>query len=85
MPATGAITIQGLATAGRVNSKGMPNLLQLGVIIETTMPATYLAGAPMSLQRALFGAMGWLGRIAGYKSAYPEYGVVTGNGLAILR
>ena len=49
------------------------------------MPATYLAGPPMSLQRALFGAMGWLGRIAGYKSAYPEYGVVTGNGLAILR
>ena len=39
----------------------------------------------MSLQRALFGAMGWLGRIAGSKSAYPEYGVVTGNGLAILR
>ena len=63
----------------------MPNLLQLGVIIETTMPATYLAGAPMSLQRALFGAIGWLGRVAGYKSAYREYGVVTGDGLAILR
>ena len=80
-----AITIQGLATAGRVNSKGMPNLLQLGVIIETTMPATYLAGVPMGLQRALFGAMGYLGRIAGCKSADPEYGVVTGNGQVILR
>ena len=40
-----AITIQGLAKAGRVNAKGLPNLLQLGVLIETTMPATYLDGS----------------------------------------
>jgi quercetin dioxygenase-like cupin family protein len=29
-----AITIQALAKAGRVNAKGLPNLLQLGVLIE---------------------------------------------------
>jgi quercetin dioxygenase-like cupin family protein len=79
-----AITIQGLAKAGRVNSKGLPNLLQLGVLIDETMPATYLAGPPMALQRVLFGTMGWLGRLAGYKTSYPEYGVVTANGLEIL-
>ena len=76
-----AITIQGLAKAGRVNSKGLPNLLQLGVLIATTMPATYLAGPPMVLQRVLFGTLGWLGRIAGYRTAYPEFGMITANGL----
>jgi mannose-6-phosphate isomerase-like protein (cupin superfamily) len=76
-----AITIQGLAKAGHVNAKGLPNLLQLGVLIETTMPATYLAGPPIALQRALFGTLGWMGRLAGYKTAYPEYGVITAGGL----
>jgi mannose-6-phosphate isomerase-like protein (cupin superfamily) len=76
-----AITIQALAKAGRVNAKGMPSLLQLGVLIETTMPATYLAGPPMALQRVLFGALGWMGRAAGYKTAYREYGVITADGL----
>jgi quercetin dioxygenase-like cupin family protein len=76
-----AITIQGLAKAGLVNAKGLPNLLQLGVLIETTMPATYLAGPPIALQRVLFGALGWMGRLAGYKTAYQEYGVITAAGL----
>ena len=78
-----AITIQGLAKAGRVNAKGLPNLLQLGVLIDTTMPATYLAGPPIVLQRVLFGTLGWLGRLAGYKTAYREYGVITAGGLEI--
>ena len=76
-----AITIQGLAKAGRVNAKGLPNLMQLGVLIATTMPATYLDGPPIALQRVLFGALGWLGRIAGYQAAYPEYGVITASEL----
>ncbi|MBI3264607.1 MAG: hypothetical protein HYZ58_15885 [Acidobacteria bacterium] len=76
-----AITIQGLAKAGRVNAKGLPNLLQLGVLIDTTMPATYLAGPPIALQRVLFGTLGRIGRLAGYKTAYREYGVITAGGL----
>jgi quercetin dioxygenase-like cupin family protein len=76
-----AITIQGLAKAGRVNSKGLPHLLQLGVLIDKTMPATYLAGPPMALQRVMFSLLGWLGRLAGYRTSYPEYGVVTAYGL----
>lgn len=76
-----AITIQALAKAGRVNAKGLPNLLQLGVLIASTMPATYLAGPPIALQRVLFGAMGWIGRMAGYKTGYREYGVITAAGL----
>jgi mannose-6-phosphate isomerase-like protein (cupin superfamily) len=77
-----AITIQGLAKAGRVNAKGLPSLLQLAVLLETTMPATYLAGPPIVLQRVLFGALGRMGRLAGYKNAYPEFGVITPTGLS---
>jgi quercetin dioxygenase-like cupin family protein len=79
-----AITIQALARAGRVNAKGLPNLLQLGVLINTTMPATYLAGAPILMQRTLFAVLGFAGRIAGYKTAYPEYGVITADGLELV-
>ena len=50
----GAITIFGLAGAGRVDGKGVPNLLQVAVIIRDTMPATYLAGVPILLQRVVF-------------------------------
>jgi quercetin dioxygenase-like cupin family protein len=78
-----AITLQALAKAGRVNAKGLPNLLQLGVLIDTTMPATYLAGPPLSVQRVMFGMLGWMGRAAGYKAAYPEYGVITADGLRL--
>jgi hypothetical protein len=76
-----AITIQGLAKAGRVNEKGLPTLLQLAVLIETTMPATYLATPPVAVQRLLFGALGRMGRLAGYRTAYPEFGVITADGL----
>ena len=47
------------------------------------MPATYLAGPPIALQRVLFGTLGWLGRLAGYKTAYREYGVITAGGLEV--
>jgi mannose-6-phosphate isomerase-like protein (cupin superfamily) len=76
-----AVTIQGLAKAGRVNAKGLPGLLQLGVLLQTTMPATYLAEPPIVLQRVVFSGLGMLGRLAGYKPAYPEYGVITATGV----
>src|SRR4051812_2438804 len=76
-----AITIQGLAKAGRVNAKGLPNLFQLAVLLASTMPATYLDGPPIVLQRLLFGTLGRVGRLAGYRTAYPEFGVITADGL----
>jgi mannose-6-phosphate isomerase-like protein (cupin superfamily) len=76
-----AITIFGLAGAGRVNARGLPSLLQLAVLARTTMPATFLAGPPRALQRLLFGLLSTVGRAAGYRASYPEFGVLTGNGL----
>ena len=67
-----AITIQALARAGRVNAKGLPNLLQLGVLINTTMPATYLAGAPILMQRTLSQFWGLPAASPDIKTAYPD-------------
>jgi len=75
------VTLFGLATDGRTNAKGLPNLLQLAVLIRSTMPATYIAGIPIGLQRTMFGGLARLGALAGYRTAYPAYGVLTENGM----
>lgn len=75
------ITIFGLAAEGRVNADGLPGLLQLAVLVDEAMPATYLAGPPRLAQRVLFGLLGGLGRLAGYRAGYLEYGLVTAAGV----
>lgn len=75
------LTIFGLAAEGRVNADGLPGLLQLAVLVDEAMPATYLAGPPRWVQRALFGLLGGLGRLAGYRAGYPGYGLVTPTGV----
>jgi mannose-6-phosphate isomerase-like protein (cupin superfamily) len=75
------VTLFGLAAAGKVNGRGLPNLLQLAVLIRSTMPATYLAGIPVAVQRMLFGGLARLGTAAGYRTSYPAYGVLTEAGL----
>jgi quercetin dioxygenase-like cupin family protein len=77
-----AITIFGLATAGRVNSRGMPGLLQIAVLAETTMPATYVAGPPIAVQRLLIGGLAAIGRALGYRASYPEFGVLSAGQVA---
>lgn len=77
----GAITIFGLATAGRVDAKGMPNLLQVAVIIDTTMPGTFLEAPSRGVQRAAFGALAAIGRALGYRATYPEFGALTAEGV----
>jgi mannose-6-phosphate isomerase-like protein (cupin superfamily) len=79
------VTLFGLATAGKVNGKGLPNLLQLAVLIRSTMPATYIAGIPIAVQRMLFGGLARLGEAVGYRTAYPAYGVLTDTGLQAAR
>jgi uncharacterized RmlC-like cupin family protein len=74
------ITIQGLARLGLVNGKGLPNLLQLAVLLDTTMPATYLDGMPIAIQRILYRVLAPIGRLAGYKAAYREHGMITPRG-----
>ena len=77
------VTLFGLATDGKTNAKGLPNLLQLAVLIRSTMPATYIAGIPVGLQRTVFGGLARLGALAGYRTAYAAYGVLTDDGMRL--
>jgi quercetin dioxygenase-like cupin family protein len=74
------ITIQGLARLGLVDGKGLPSLLQLAVLLDTTMPATYLDGMPIAIQRILYRVLAPIGRLVGYKAAYREHGMITPRG-----
>jgi len=72
----GIVTIFALAGEGRVNRRGQPPPLQLVVIAQATMPATYLPGLPPAIQRGLIGVLAALGRLAGYQVTYPRFPVV---------
>jgi hypothetical protein len=73
--------IFGLASAGKVNRVGLPGLLQLAVLVRSTMLATYLARPPVAVQRIAFSLLGSLGRLLGYRTAYPAYGIIQAGGL----
>lgn len=66
-------TFFGLATDGKTNSKGLPNLLSMAVILQEYDDEMRLARPPAVVQRALFGPLALLGRHLGYRGWYPEY------------
>ena len=70
------LTIFGLADQGRVNRRGAPALLQLAVLAETTMPATYVPGPPRALQHLLIRVLAGLGRAVGYRVTYPGFPIL---------
>jgi quercetin dioxygenase-like cupin family protein len=64
-------TFFGLAQDGKVNPKtGLPNLLQLAVIMRTFRQELVLARPPQLVQTALFGVLSPLGRLVGYRGEY---------------
>jgi quercetin dioxygenase-like cupin family protein len=66
-------TIFGLANAGRTNAKGMPDPLQLALIGREFADVIRFTKPPPALQPLLFGVLGALGRLRGYRGVYPEY------------
>jgi mannose-6-phosphate isomerase-like protein (cupin superfamily) len=63
----------GLARDGKVNSKGMPNLLQLAVMAsEFGDTIRFASPGPLS-QRILFGILAPIGRLLGYRPYYAKY------------
>lgn len=67
-------TLYGLARSGKVNRAGLPNPLQLAVMMERLQRhGAYLGGLPPLAQRVLFGALGRIGRAVGYQPSYAEY------------
>jgi mannose-6-phosphate isomerase-like protein (cupin superfamily) len=65
-------TLIGLAQAGKVNRDGLPNPLQLAVLLRSLLPNTHLAGLPIPIQRPLLSLLASLGQAAGYRANYPE-------------
>jgi quercetin dioxygenase-like cupin family protein len=63
----------GLAQDGRVNKRGMPNLLQLAVFAREFADVMQLTRPPRIVQKMLFGLLTPLARLLGYRGSYPEY------------
>jgi len=66
-------TLWGLANAGRTNAKGLPGPLQLALVGREFSDVIRFTKPPAVVQRLLFGVLGALGRLRGYRSIYPEY------------
>ena len=66
-------TFFGLAKDGKTNSKGLPNLLSMAVIMREYEDEMRLARPPFVVQWALFGSLAVLGPRLGYRGWYPEY------------
>jgi quercetin dioxygenase-like cupin family protein len=66
-------TFFGLAKDGKTNSKGLPNLLSMAVILREYRDEVRLARPPAVVQKAIFGPLAVLGRRVGYRGWYPEY------------
>lgn len=63
-------TMWGLASDGRTNRWGIPNLLQAAVTGTELRGELYLAGVPLWLQDLVFRLLAPLGRAAGYQGVY---------------
>jgi quercetin dioxygenase-like cupin family protein len=66
-------TFFGLAQEGKSNRKGLPNLLQLAVLLREYRSEVRLASPPAAAQTALFIPLAALGRLTGYRGWYPRY------------
>jgi quercetin dioxygenase-like cupin family protein len=64
-------TFCGMAAEGRCNSRGSPPFLQIAA--SARWWDMYLAGPPVTLQRALFAALGPLARLRGYRASYQRF------------
>ncbi len=64
-------TIFGLAEDGKVNNRGLPNLLQLAVVAP--LADSYFPGVPVFVTKGVTAVLGFIGRLAGYKAKYPQY------------
>jgi quercetin dioxygenase-like cupin family protein len=63
----------GLAQDGKVNRRGMPNLLQLAVLALEFDDVVRFTRPPRVVQRLFFGLLAPLAWLLGYRGSYPEY------------
>ena len=66
-------TFCGMAAEGRCTAQGSPPFLQ--IVASARWWDMYLAGPPVTLQRALFAALGPVARLRGYRTSYQRFSV----------
>jgi len=68
-------TLGRLAQQGQLNEQRQPrSFLQFAVILRSLHPHSYAAGVPIPVQQVMFGLLGGLGRLLGYRTNYSEAG-----------
>lgn len=68
-------TMFGLARDGRTNRWGLPGPLQLAVVADEYREELYFPKVPRPLQRGVAATVAPVGRLLGYRSWYPRYGL----------
>jgi quercetin dioxygenase-like cupin family protein len=63
----------GLAQDGKVNRRGMPNLLQLALFAREFSDVVQFTWPPPVVQRLLFGVIAPFAGLLGYRGSYREY------------
>ncbi len=66
-------TANGLASDGKTNDNGMPNILQVALMANKYTDVFRLAKPPFVVQKILFIALTPLAYLAGYKPTYKQY------------
>ena len=67
------LNLFGLAQDGKTKARGLPNLLQLALLLREFRDVIRFTRPPQVVQAALFGALAPLARLLGYQGSYPEY------------
>lgn len=64
-------TLWGLARDGKVNDRGVPNLLRAALIAREYREEYRLVSPPRAVQQVLFGSLAVVGKLLGYEAPYP--------------
>jgi quercetin dioxygenase-like cupin family protein len=65
-------TMRNLEADGKTNEDGVPDLLQLAVILDEYSEEFRASSPPYFIQRLLFGILAPIGRLRGYKAVYHK-------------
>jgi quercetin dioxygenase-like cupin family protein len=66
------LNLLGLAQDGKTNARGLPNLLQLALLVREFRDVIRFTRPPQVVQAVLFAMLAPLARLVGYQGSYPE-------------
>lgn len=67
------LNLFGLAQDGKTDSRGLPGLLQLSLLVAEFRDVIRFTHPPQVVQVLVFGLLAPIARLLGYQSSYPEY------------